>query len=609
MTEAHPAEPPRPAPARADGRAVRWGTLRPMLGFLAPYRWRVVGASLALLLTASVTLGVGQGVRMLIDQGFAEGALDRTLVLFGVLILLLAAGTFVRFYLVSWVGERVSSDLRAAVYAHLVRLDPVFFERNAASEIQSRITADTTLLQTVIGSSVSIALRNTLMGIGGLVLMFVSNPKLSAMVMLAVPLVVAPIVLFGRRVRALSRDSQDRLADLGVRTTESLQQIKVVKAFNREDGEVARFVEHNERAFRVAERRITSRAWLTAVVMLLVFGAVAGLLYLGGHDVLTGGSSAGDLAAFIFYAVVVAGSVGALSEVVGDLQRAAGATERLLELLGAPREMTVLGVPVQPAEPVRGELEFRHVRFRYPMRPDVWVLDDVSLHVGAGETVAFVGPSGAGKSTLFELLLRFCDPEAGSVLLDGVDLRRMRPEDVRRAIAIVPQQPVLFSGSLRDNIRFGRADASDADVAAAVRAAQLEAVVDALPRGLDTTLGEFGASLSGGQRQRVAIARALLKSPRVLLLDEATSALDAESERAVQLALDAIARDRTTLIVAHRLATVRRVQRIVVMEHGHVVAAGSHEALLRDSPRYARLAALQFEHDPGVPAQSAAPAL
>ena len=437
------------------------------------------------------------------------------------------------------------------------------------------------------------------MGIGGLVLMFVSNAKLSAMVMLAVPLVVVPIMLFGRRVRTLSRDSQDRLADLGTRTTESLQQIKVVKAFNHEQAEIDRFRLDNERVFAVAEQRISNRAWLTAVVMLLVFTAVGWLLYEGGHDVLNGDASAGDLAAFIIYAAVVAASVGTISEVVGDLQRAAGAADRLLQLLAAPRDMVVVGEPARLPAKVRGALTFRNVRFHYPLRPDVCVLEDFSLDIAAGSTVAIVGASGAGKSTLFELLLRFYDPQQGQVLLDGVDLQRLPPETVRRSIAIVPQQPVLFSGSLRDNIRYGRTAATDSEVLDAVRAAQLETMVAALPRGLDTLLGEFGASLSGGQRQRVAIARAILKQPRVLLLDEATSALDAESELAVQLALDAIARECTTLIVAHRLATVRRVPRIVVMEHGRILAQGSHDQLLRDSPRYARLAALQFSGDGG----------
>ena len=587
----------KPTPGSATPGKPSWQSMRPMWAFVAPYRWRMVGASIALVVTASLTLGVVQGVRMLIDQGFAAGALDRSLMVFGGLVLLLAAGTFVRFYLVSWIGERVTTDIRGAVYAHLIGLDPIFFERNAASEVQSRITADTTLLQTVIGSSVSLALRNTLMGIGGLVLMFVSNAKLSLMVMLAVPLVVVPIMLFGRRVRVLSRDSQDRLADLSTRTTESLQQIKVVKAFNHEREEVDRFVANNERVFVVAEERIRNRAWLTAVVMLLVFMAVGWLLYEGGHDVLRGDATAGDLTAFIIYAAVVAASVGTISEVVGDLQRAAGAADRLLQLLAAPRDMVVTGEPDHLPSPVRGALEFRDVRFHYPLRPDVCVLSDLNLAIAAGSTVAIVGASGAGKSTLFELLLRFYDPQSGQVRLDGIDLQRLQPETVRESIAIVPQQPVLFSGSLRDNIRYGRTNATDAEVMEAVRSAQLEPMVAALPRGLDTVLGEFGASLSGGQRQRVAIARAILKQPRVLLLDEATSALDAESELAVQLALDAIARERTTLIVAHRLATVRRVQRIVVMEAGRVLAQGTHEQLLRESPRYARLAALQFSGD------------
>ena len=574
---------------------VPWVSLAPGLRFLRPYTRQVAGATVALLVTASATLALGQGVKKLIDHGFGTGTLNDSLALLCAIVALLTIGTFARFYLVSWVGERVSADLRNAVYAHLVELDPAFFERNAATEIQSRITTDTTLLQTVIGSSVSLALRNALMCVGGLVLMVLSNPRLALLVLVTVPVVVAPIVLFGRQVRRLSRASQDRLADVGSHATESLQQIKTVKAFNHEAQEIAAFNARSEQAFRVAERRIRNRSWLTAVVMLLVSLAIVLLFAVGGHEVLAGRSTWGDLAAFMFYAVLVAGSVGTLSEVVGDLQRAAGAMERSMELLAAGRDLPVASPATTLAMPVRGELELRNVHFRYPLRPQRVVLDDLSMRIGAGETVALVGPSGAGKSTLLELFLRFYDPDAGVVLFDGVDVRTLDPKALRGWLAIVPQQPVLFSGTLRDNIRYGAPSASEAEVLAALAAAQLTTLVDSLPDGLNTRVGEFGATISGGQRQRVAIARAIVRNPRVLLLDEATSALDADSERAVQLALGEVSRDRTTVIVAHRLATVRSVGRIFVMDEGKLVGSGTHDSLLRTSPLYERLASLQFQ--------------
>ena len=584
-----------PLVAAAQPNDAQWVSLAPGLRFLRPYLRQVAGATVALLVTAAATLALGQGVKSLIDHGFASGALNDSLLLMAGVVVVLTLGTFVRFYLVSWVGERVSADLRNAVYGHLIELDPAFFERNAATEIQSRITTDTTLLQTVIGSSVSLALRNALMCVGGLALMVVSNPRLAALVLVSVPVVVAPIVLFGRQVRRLSRASQDRLADVGSHATESLQQIKTVKAFNHEAAEIAGFNAHSEQAFLVAERRIRNRSWLTALVMLLVSLAIGLLFVAGAYEVQGGRSSWGDLGAFMFYAVLVAGSVGTLSEVVGDLQRAAGAMERLMELLAAGRDLAVAAQPVALVDPPRGELEFRGVRFRYPLRPQRVIFDDFSLCIAAGETVALVGPSGAGKSTLLELLLRFYDPERGAVLFDGVDLRALDPKALRRWLAIVPQQPVLFSGTLEDNIRYGAPDASAADVHAAVAAAQLESLVASLPDGLATRVGEFGATISGGQRQRVAIARAIVRGPRVLLLDEATSALDADSERSVQLALQAVSQGRTTVIVAHRLATVRSVERIFVLDEGRLVGTGTHDSLLQSSPLYERLARLQFQ--------------
>ncbi len=569
-------------------------SLRPALAFLRPYVGRVALASVALVLTAGVTLAVGQGLKALVDAGFNGAALGDAMWFFGGLVVLLTIGTFVRFYLVSWVGERVSADIRLAVYQHLIGLDAVFFERNQAGEIQSRLTTDTTLLQTVIGSSVSIALRNVLMFFGGLVFMVASNPKLAAVVLVSVPLMIGPVMFFGRRVRTLSRDSQDTIANVGSYVNESLQQIKTVKAFGHEPVDVARFTERVEAAFSVARERISKRALLTAVVMLLVFGAVGGMLWVGGRDVIAGRITAGELTAFVFYAVVVAGSLGAISEVIGDLQRAAGAMERLMELLHAGSEVVTPAQPRALSKPVSGAIEVAGVDFSYPTRPDVQVLSNVTFTIAPGATVAIVGPSGAGKSTLFDLILRFYDPTGGQITLDGIPLQQLALVDLRQVMGLVPQQPVLFSGSLADNIRYGRPSATEEEIARVIAAAHLSEVIAELPDGADTQLGEFGVGLSGGQRQRVAIARPMLKDPKVLLLDEATSALDAQSEQTVQLALDALAAERTTIVIAHRLATVRDADLIVVLEQGRIVASGTHDALLTSSPLYANLAALQF---------------
>ncbi len=582
-------------PERDSSRDLR--KLRPVLRFLRPYRWAVLGATLALIVTASVTLSVGQGLRLLIDQGFLNGSpelLRQSIAVFAVMILLLAAGTFARFYLVSWVGERVSADLRRAVFDHVVHLHPGYFESNFASEIQSRITTDTTLLQTVIGSSVSIALRNALMFVGGVGLLFITNPRLSLFVVVAAPLVVIPIILFGRRVRRLSRASQDRIAHVGSFLSESLRQIKTVQAYNHEAADRERFADHVESAFQVARQRILQRAVLITLVMVLVLAAIAGMLWTGGQDVLAGRTSPGELAAFIFYAFIVAGSVGAISEVVADLQRAAGATERLMELLHAQNLLPAPASPQAVPVPLQGELDVRAIRFAYPTRPEQPALDDVSFSVRPGEQVALVGPSGAGKSTLFDLLLRFYDPQQGRITVDGLDLRQLDLEGWRRQVALVSQDPVLFTGTVLDNIRYGRPGATLEQVRAAAAAAFADGFIEALPQGYETDLGEAGLRLSGGQRQRIAIARAVLKDPRVLLLDEATSALDAESERAVQQALARLADGRTTLVIAHRLATVLQADRIIVLQAGRVVAQGSHAALLRQSELYARLARLQF---------------
>lgn len=575
------------------------GVLRAMLGFLKPYRWQVIGASVALICTAGITLSIGQGLRLLVDNGFSsnasEAALNQALMLFFALVLLLATGTFVRFYLVSWIGERVSADLRKAVFAHVVTLHPGFFESQLSGDIQSRITTDTSLLQTVIGSSVSIALRNALMFVGGLIWLFISNPKLTALVMLSVPLVIVPILVFGRRVRRLSRSSQDKIASVGSFVGEAVKNIKLLQAFNHQTLDRKAFDGHVEVAFDVAIVRIKQRAWLSTVVIVLVLGAVTGMLWVGGHDVLAGRISGGELAAFIFYAVMVAASVGAISEVYGDLQRAAGATERLLELLAAENRILPPAVPAHLPLPVRGDIDFRSVSFAYASRPEHPAISNVSLKVPAGSSLALVGSSGAGKSTLIDLLLRFYDVSDGAICFDGVDIRNLDPDELRANIAMVPQQPVLFTGSVADNIRYGRPDASDAEIASAAKAAFAHEFIERLPEGYQSFVGEGGVRLSGGQRQRVAIARAILADPKLLLLDEATSALDAESEYQVQQALERLMEGRTTVVIAHRLATVINVDRIAVLENGELVASGRHSELLVQSPLYARWASLQFD--------------
>jgi ATP-binding cassette subfamily B protein len=570
---------------------------RAVVVMLRPYRGRVIVAAIALVVAAMAMLGVGQGLRAVIDRGFSAGDpawLDRALMLMFGVIALLAAATYTRFYNVSWLGERVTADLRRRVFDHLLTLPPSYFESGRTGAVISRLTSDTTLIESAIGSSLSIALRNLLILIGGLVMLFTTNLKLTLLVLGGVPLVVAPIVLFGRRVKRFARISQDRVADLGNRIDETIHEIRIVQAYGHEEADRRDFGGLIERGFATALARIRNRATLVAVVLVLVFGAISLILWVGGHDVLAGRITPGQLSAFVFYAALVGGSVGALSESWGDLQRAAGATERLLELLEARPDVAVPPAPTPLPEQPRGEIAFEAVNFRYPSRPDTPALDAFSLTVAPGESVALVGPSGAGKTTVFQLLLRFYDPQSGRLLLDGVPLAAADPLAVRRCIALVPQEAVIFATSVLENVRYARPDASPEEVRAACAAAYADEFVATLPQGYDTDLGERGVRLSGGQRQRIAIARALLADRPILLLDEATSALDAESERLVQAALEKLMKNRTTLVIAHRLATVQRADRIVVMDQGRIVETGTHAELVRQDGLYAHLSRLQF---------------
>ena len=568
--------------------------------FLKPYLTQITIASVALVFTAALTLGLVQYVRLIVDRGFVEGStesLNTAILGFLIVAVLQAIGTFARFYWVSWLGERVTADIRKAVYKHIINLHPGYFEDNLSGEIQSRITTDTTLIQSVIGSSASIALRNLLMMIGGTLFLFITNPKLTSVVLLCIPLVIGPIMFFGRKVRRLSRDSQDEIANVGAYVGESIQQIKTVQAYNQQthnDGVFSRYV---ETAFNVAKDRILMRSVLITVVMTLVFAALAVMIWVGGQDVINGRMSAGELTAFVAYAVIVATAVGAISQVISELQRAAGAMERLIELLEAESLIQAPAVPAKLVDAFTGQLDFKSVSFAYPSRPDTLALDEVTLTVRPGESLALVGPSGAGKSTLLDLVLRFYDPLKGNLTLDGVDVRDLTPTELRSHIAIVSQQPALFTGSVIDNIRFGRPDASLDEVRAAAESAFASEFIELLPQGYDSFLGEAGVRLSGGQRQRLAIARAILNDPEILLLDEATSALDAESERKVQIALEKLMKGRTSLVIAHRLATVMNVDRIAVLENGRLIATGTHGSLLKDCELYANLAKLQFGGD------------
>ena len=584
------------------------GVLRRLVAFLAPYRLRIAGALVALVVAAGSVLALGQGLKLVIDAGFSSGdpgLLDRALAGVVGVAVVMSAATWARFYLMMTTGERVITDIRRAVYGHLLALEPAFFEQVRTGEVISRLTNDVTQLQAVIGFGISMFLRNALMGFGALVMLVLTSGKLAALVVLGVPATLVPILLLGRKVRRLSRANQDRVADVSAYVDESIHEIRTVQAYGHEDADRRYFGERAEAAYASGVERIGSKAFLISAVMLIAFCAVGLILWIGGHDVLAGRITAGELSAFVFYAMVVASAAGALSETWGELQRAAGSTERLMELMDTEPRLAAPASPRPLPAPPRGEVKLERVTFRYPARPEVAALADFTLAVAPGERVALVGPSGAGKSTVFQLLLRFYDPEAGRVLTDGVDARECDPHALRRRFALVPQEPVLFAASVAENVRYGRPDATDEAVRAACAAAYALEFIERLPQGFDTQLGERGVRLSGGQRQRLSIARALLAARPVLLLDEATSSLDAASERYVQLALEGLMRGRTTLIIAHRLATVQGADRIVVMDHGRIVAEGRHGELVRQGGLYARLAELQFLGGEEAPAEAA----
>jgi ATP-binding cassette subfamily B protein len=560
---------------------------------------QIVIAGIALLIAAAATSGVPYAFKLIIDKGFASGGdtgdIGRWFQYLLLLVVVMASATAVRFYFVSWIGERTVADIRLAVHRNLLRLSPGFFEENRPAEITSRITVDTTIIEQVVGSSVSIALRNVVMGVACVVILFALSPKLAGMLLLGVPFVVGPIIFLGRRVRTISTRSQDRIAEVSSVTSEVLGAMKVVQAFGQQGRETSRFTEAVERVFATAKRRILLRSLMTGIVILLMFGAITMIIWQGAVDVAAGNMTGGTIAAFVLYGGLLAGAFGALSEVYGDLLRAAGASQRLAELLDARPEIEAPATPTALPDPPRGELAFEQVVFHYPTRPETSALEGFSLAVKPRERLAVVGPSGAGKTTIFQLAERFYDPQSGRVLLDGVDLREADPADIRERISLVPQDTVIFAASARDNLRYGNWDASEDQLWQAARDANAEEFLRALPQGLETFMGEGGARLSGGQRQRIAIARALLRDAPLLLLDEATSALDAESERLVQDALDRLMADRTTIVIAHRLATVRAADRIVVMDGGRIVEEGTHATLTARGGLYARLARLQFE--------------
>ena len=583
---------------RPKGRSVR--SLRMVWSFATRYPGHIAVAALALLVAAAATNSIPWGFKFVIDKGFGTGASNARAIapwfeLLLAIVGVLAIATAVRYYFVSWLGERTVADIRLAVHRNLLRMSPGFFEENRPAEITSRITVDTTIIEQVVGTTVSVALRNSIMGIGCVATMFVLAPKLAGLMLLGIPVVLGPIVILGRRVRGISTSNQTRIAEVGTVTTEVLGAMKIVQAFNQQQREADRFGDAVERVFATAKRRIGTRAIMTAMIIFLMIGAIVMVIWQGAIDVAGGRMSGGTIAAFILCGGLLAGAFGALSEVYGDLLRAAGASERLAELLIAEPEIRAPATPAKLPEPAFGELAFEKVTFHYPTRRETSALEDFNLTVRSRERLALVGPSGAGKTTIFQLAERFYDPDSGRVLLDGIDLKDADPADIRQRIAMVPQETIIFAAAARDNLRYGNWDASEDELWQAARDANAEQFLRALPEGLDTYMGEGGARLSGGQRQRIAIARALLRDAPLLLLDEATSALDAESERLVQDALDRLMEHRTTIVIAHRLATVRAADRIVVMDGGRIVEEGTHTTLSRRGGLYSRLARLQFE--------------
>lgn len=566
-------------------------------GMAKHYPWHILAALAGLVVAATATLAIPSGFRLVIDKGFGTtgGDIGRWFQYLLVIVVILAFATATRFYFVSWLGERVVADLRSAVQANLLRLSPSYFEENRPSEIASRLTSDTTVIEQVVGTTVSVALRNFVMGVGGVIYLFTLAPKLTLMLLIGIPVIILPIVFIGRKLQDFSRKSQDRIADVGIIVSEVLGAMKIVQAFGQQDREAGRFRSAVEAAFGTARRRVALRALMTAIVIMLLFGSITMIMWQGAIDVQAGKLSGGSIAAFVLTGGLVAGAFGSLTEVYGDLVRGAGAAGRLAELLREQPGIAAPANPVKLPEPALGRVEFDHVRFRYPTRQDVSALHDFSLDIAPGETLAIVGPSGAGKTTLFQMIQRFYDPESGTVRVDGVALPDADPEDVRSRIAMVPQETVIFAASARDNLRYGRWDSDDAALWAAAEAANAAEFLRKLPDGLDTFMGEGGARLSGGQRQRIAIARAILRDAPILLLDEATSALDAESERLVQNALENLMHDRTTIVIAHRLATVRAADRIIVMNEGRIVEEGNHDSLIKVNGLYARLARMQFE--------------
>lgn len=595
MPTSEPSVPAAPTPAR------RLASLKMVWRYASGYPVQIAAAVVGLAMSSTATLAIPFGFRQVIDQGFATGnpaAINYYFKILLGIVVLLAIATSIRFYFVSWLGERTVADIRRGVQRNLLRQAPAFFEENRPSEISSRMTSDTAIIEVVVGTTLSVALRNLVTGIGGIIFLFWLAPKMAAFIIVGIPVVIMPIVLVGRRLQALSRASQDRVADVGSMTTEVLAAMKIVQGFGQESREADRFAGAVERTFAAAKRRITIRSFMTASVIGLIFGGIVLLLWHGAIQVAEGQISVGTLAAFVLTGGFVAGAFGALTEVYGDLVRGAGASSRLAELLTAQPDIQAPAVPVSLPSPAQGRIVFDRVSFRYPTRPDMPALSDFSLAIEPNETVAIVGPSGAGKSTLLQLIQRFYDPQSGAVTMDGVDIRDADPAEVRARIAVVPQDTMLFAASARDNLRYGQWEASDADIWAAADAANASEFLKSLPNGLDTFLGDAGMRLSGGQRQRIAIARALLRQAPLLLMDEATSALDAESERLVQDALDRLMLQRTTLVIAHRLATVRAADRIIVMDNGRIVESGPHEALVGKGGLYARLASLQFDAAP-----------